>query len=125
MAATRELSASFIWQPIVQIWKCLPFSGSGAGEITGINSIVAPFGTVGLPRCGLETGSAGAAGTKINRDTRQQISLQHPPGWRRYARIDRTVYSSHPVITWHSPVRSCPYALNVPDRQRPNSLLKW
>src|SRR6476620_3036039 len=62
MAATRELSASFIWQPIVQIWKCLPFSGSGAGEITGINSIVAPFGTVGLPRCGLETGARRSGG---------------------------------------------------------------
>ena len=40
VAAILALSASFIWQPIVQMWKCLPLRGNGAGEAAGLSGII-------------------------------------------------------------------------------------
>src|SRR6187200_672339 len=39
MAATFELSASFIWQPIVQIWNRLPFASRRRGVAAGWSGI--------------------------------------------------------------------------------------
>jgi hypothetical protein len=40
MPAILALSASFIWQPIVQMKKRLPFSASGSGLAAGRSGMI-------------------------------------------------------------------------------------
>lgn len=63
-------------------------------------------------------------GTKTDRMVRQRTSLHHPDTLAPAAIPERTVHSGHRKITENSAFRTCSFAMNVPDRQRPDSLLE-